>query len=404
MKRDVIAYVDAVGGVAGDMLLAAFVRATSSDPEAFMKRLLDDLGLGNVTFSVESVRRGGFAATLIDVKAPKEPGGPDWRNVEELIEVLLRSRLPGPVRERAAAVMRRLAAAEAKAHGRDPEHLHLHEAGDADAIVEIAGTMLALHEAGIESVICSPLPMGRGTVQCSHGLIPLPAPAVAEMLDGVPVRGVDVEAETVTPTGMALVREIGGGRFGVMPAMTVDALGVGAGGRESGRIPNITRVFVGSRLEPALEREAAERNVLIETNIDDMASNLFGPLPERLFEAGALDVYLTPILMKKGRPAHKLSVLCETNKVEPLLATIFRETTSTGTRLYEVVKRTIPRRNIDVDTPWGSVPVKVAEMGGEVVHMAPEFEACRKLAERHGLSVRRVMEEAAALARRKVAP
>jgi len=404
MKRDVIAYIDAVGGVAGDMLLAALLRATTGDPEAFLGRLVADLGLSNVTCTVEEVRRGGFAGTLIDVKAARGDGGPDWHSVREITEILLGSRLPGPVRERAAAVLRRLAEAEAKAHGRDLDHLHLHEAGDADAIVEIAGAVLALHEAGIESVVCSPLPMGRGTVQCSHGLIPLPAPAVAAMLDGVPVRGVDVEAETVTPTGMALVREISGGSFGVMPAMTVERLGVGAGGRDGGKIPNIVRVFVGSRLEPALEKDAAERNVMIETNIDDMASNLFGHLPERLFEAGALDVYVTPILMKKGRPAHKLSVLCEANKVETLLASIFRETTSTGTRLYEVVKRTIPRRNIEVETPWGSVPVKVAELGGEAVHIAPEFEACRKLAERHGLPVRRVMEEAASRARRKVAP
>jgi uncharacterized protein (TIGR00299 family) protein len=404
MRKDVIAYIDTVGGVAGDMLLAALLRATHKDPEAFLGRLVEDLGLGNVSCSVEDVRRGGFAGTLIDVKALKGSRGPDWHSMEKLTTVLMRSRLPEPARQRAAAVLRRLAEAEARAHGRDLDHLHLHEAGDADAIVEIAGSILALHEAGIGSVICSPLPMGRGTVSCSHGLIPLPAPAVAEMLGGVPVRGVDVEAETVTPTGMALVREISGGNFGLMPPMTVDSLGVGAGGRDDGRIPNIVRVFVGARLEPALERETSERNVMIETNIDDMASNLFGHLPERLFESGALDVYVTPILMKKGRPAHKLSVLCETNKVEPLLAAVFSETTSTGMRLYEVEKRTIPRRNIEVDTPWGSVPVKVAELGGETVHVAPEFEACRKLAERHGLPVRRVMEEAASLARRKVGP
>lgn len=395
-----LAYIDAVGGAAGDMLLAGFLSAGISNDEKFINRLADDLRLENISFTRQQVRRGGFKSTFIDVKAAGS-GALDWHSLKEITSLIENSRLPGEVKTRSIAAFNRLARAEAKAHGESPDDLHLHETGDADAIVEITGTILAIYDLGIDRVICSPLPMGRGMVKCSHGLIPLPAPAVSEMLEGVPVRGADIEGETVTPTGMALVREIASG-FGLMPAMTIEGVGAGAGSRDSGKIPNMLRIFMGRSLEEKIEKESAEKNILIETNIDDMPATLYEHIFEKLFESGALDVYTTPILMKRGRPAHKLSILAGPNKVEALLNAVFTETTSTGVRFYEVTKRNIPRRNIEVETPWGKVQVKISSIGRDIVNISPEYEACRNIANRHAIPVKKVIEEITHAAKEKV--
>ena len=394
-----IAYIDAVGGIAGDMLLAGFLGATAPDGAGFLARLLRSLGLPDAAFAVEDVRRGGFAGRLITVTSGERRV--DWHSLDAILGIIDAADLPDPVKKASGAAFTRLAEAEARAHGKPLDHLHLHETGDIDAVVEITGTLLAVHEAGIERIVCSPLPMGRGTVTCRHGRIPLPAPAVAQMLDGVPVTGVDLEAETVTPTGLALARQICGA-FGAMPSMTVETVGTGAGSRDDGSIPNLVRVFVGRALDETASKQPDVRNMLIETNIDDMPGTLLGHVIERLLRVGALDAYVTPVVMKKGRPAHTLSILCETSMVDALLRTVFEETTSTGARFFEVSKRTLPRRNIDVATPWGSVPVKVAVLGEEAVHVAPEYEACRAIAERTAVPLKRVIEEVAREARRQV--
>ncbi|MFH1437159.1 MAG: nickel pincer cofactor biosynthesis protein LarC [Pseudomonadota bacterium] len=395
-----IAYIDAVGGIAGDMLLSGFLAAGIEQPERLIAGLIGELGLDTITFSRKEVRRGGLKSWHSHVEETA-CAKVDWHSFDQIAGLIEKSSLHHDIREKSIATFKRLAEAEARAHGKPLTDLHLHETGQADAIIEIAGTLAAIRELGIEKILCSPLPMGRGTIQCRHGLIPLPAPAVAEMLEGIPVRGVDIEGETVTPTGMALIREIVSD-FGIMPQMKIEAAGSGAGFRESGKIPNIVRVFTGTALEEEIDRDAAEKNLLIETNIDDMAPVIFEQVFHRLFEAGALDVFATSILMKKGRPAQKLSILCEGNKIEAMLAVVFTETTSTGVRFYEVTKRTIPRRNVEVETPWGNVAVKVSSFGNETLNISPEYEACLAIADRHAMPVRKVIEDVAGIAREKV--
>lgn len=233
--------------------------------------------------------------------------------------------------------------------------------------------------------------MGRGTVSCEHGELPLPAPAVAAMLTGVPVRSVDVEGETVTPTGAALVTSLAD-RFAAMPTMTVEAVGVGAGSKEYPGLPNVVRAFVGKASEPAGIVETG--NHVVECNIDDLDPRVLPVVIDRLLESGALDAYVTPLVMKKGRPGHLLTAVAPTQAVENVVDVILRETSSLGCRTYDVTKYHLQRRMETVATPWGTVPVKVALVGDEVLRRVPEFEACAELARTAGVPVRDVLAAA----------
>jgi uncharacterized protein (TIGR00299 family) protein len=288
-------------------------------------------------------------------------------------------------------VFRRLAEAEGKVHDQSPDQVHFHEVGAVDAVVDILGACLALERLEVDEVVCSQLPMGRGTVSCEHGELPLPAPAVAAMLPGVPVRPVDVEGETVTPTGAALVTALSD-RFGAMPAMTVENVGVGAGSREYPGLPNVVRAFVGTAVVPAATPETG--NTVVECNIDDLDPRVFPVVIDRLLESGALDAYLTPLVMKKGRPGHLITVIAPDQAVETVVDVILRETSSLGCRTYPVTKFHLERRMESVETPWGPVPVKVALSGKTVLRRVPEFEACAELARTAGVPVRDILAAA----------
>jgi uncharacterized protein (TIGR00299 family) protein len=292
----------------------------------------------------------------------------------------------------ARRVFRRLAEAEAEVHGQSPNEVHFHEVGAVDAVVDVLGTCLALDRLEIDQVVCSELPMGRGTVSCEHGELPLPAPAVAAMLAGVPVRSVDVEGETVTPTGAALVTALSD-RFGPMPAMTVEKVGVGAGSREYPGLPNVVRAFVGEAT--ISDRIAQTGNTVVECNIDDLDPRVLPVVIDRLFESGALDAYVTPLVMKKGRPGHLVTVITPDHAVESVVDLLLRETSSLGCRSYPVTKYHLERRMEDVMTPWGPVPVKVALAGDVVLRRVPEFDACAELARAAGVPVRDVLAAAA---------
>jgi len=383
-----VLYLDCAGGVAGDMLLCALAEACGD--VSFVEELPERLGFPDVTLKWPATRPGGFAARRLDVGFdPSEH--PRHRNLADVEEILEGTGASPDAVGMARRVFRRLADAEGQVHGEPPDEVHFHEVGAVDAIVDVLGSCLALERLEVDEVVCSELPMGRGTVKCEHGELPLPAPAVAAMLPGVPVRSVDVEGETVTPTGAALVTALSD-RFGPMPAMTVETLGVGAGSREYPGLPNVVRAFVGTAVVPAGISQTG--NIIVECNIDDLDPRVLPVVIDRLLESGALDAYVTPLVMKKGRPGHLITAISPAQAVETVVDVILRETSSLGCRTYPVTKYHLERRMETVETPWGSVPVKVALAGDTVLRRIPEFEACAELARTAGVPVRDVLAAA----------
>ena len=383
-----VLYLDCAGGVAGDMVLCALAEACGD--VSFVEELPERLGFPDVTLKWPATRPGGFAARRLDVGFdPSEH--PRHRNLADVQEILEGTGASPDAVGMARRVFRRLADAEGQVHGEPPDEVHFHEVGAVDAIVDVLGACLALERLEVDEVVCSELPMGRGTVKCEHGELPLPAPAVAAMLPGVPVRSVDVEGETVTPTGAALVTALSD-RFGPMPAMTVETLGVGAGSREYPGLPNVVRAFVGTAVIPAGISQTG--NIIVECNIDDLDPRVLPVVIDRLLESGALDAYVTPLVMKKGRPGHLITAISPAQAVETVVDVILRETSSLGCRTYPVTKYHLERRMETVETPWGSVPVKVALAGDTVLRRIPEFEACAELARTAGVPVRDVLAAA----------
>jgi uncharacterized protein (TIGR00299 family) protein len=373
------------------MLLCALAEACGD--VSFIEELPERLGFPDVTLQWPATRPGGFAARRLDVGFdPSEH--PRHRNLADVERILEGTGTSSDAVDMARRVFRRLAEAEGQVHGQPPDEVHFHEVGAVDAVVDILGACLALERLAVDEVVCSELPMGRGTVKCEHGELPLPAPAVAAMLPGVPVRSVNVEGETVTPTGAALVTALSD-RFGPMPAMTVDKVGVGAGSREYPGLPNVLRAFVGSAVVPAGISQTG--NTVVECNIDDLDPRVLPVVIDRLLESGALDAYVTPLVMKKGRPGHLMTAIAPVQAVETVVDVLLRETSSLGCRTYEVTKYHLERRMETVATPWGPVPVKVALAGDKVLRRVPEFEACAELARTAGVPVRDVLAAAGSM-------
>jgi uncharacterized protein (TIGR00299 family) protein len=370
------------------MLLCALAEACGD--VSFVEELPERLGFPDVTLEWPAMRPGGFAARRLDVGFDPT-SHPHHRNLGDVEQLLERSDVSPHAVDMARNVFRRLAEAEGQVHGQSPDEVHFHEVGAVDAVVDILGACLALERLEVDEVVCSELPMGHGTVICEHGELPLPAPAVAAMLAGVPVRPVDVEGETVTPTGAALVTALSD-RFGPMPAMTVETLGVGAGSKEYPGLPNVVRAFVGTATVAAGLPQTG--NTVVECNIDDLDPRVLPVVIDRLLESGALDAYVTPLVMKKGRPGHLITAISPAQTVETVVDVILRETSSLGCRTYPVTKYYLERRMETVETPWGPVPVKVALAGDTVLRRVPEFEACAELARGAGVPVRDVLAAA----------
>lgn len=301
------------------------------------------------------------------------------------------STLPKPVRVRATEVYRRLAAAEASVHGTTLDAVHFHEVGAVDSILDVVGAVLGLHLLGVERVICSPLPNGHGFVRCAHGLMPVPPPATAELLKGCPLRPVDVEGELVTPTGAALASALAA-EFGPLPALVPRQVGYGAGTRDF-PFPNLLRIVIGDAAAAPAEARAV---TLLEANLDDQSPELYPVAVEALFRVGALDVWLTPIQMKKGRPGVTLSALCAPEAAERLAEVLFTETTTFGVRWTAWQRECLAREWVEVATPYGPVRVKVGLRAGSPCAAAPEFEECRARAEAAGVPVKQVYAAAAA--------
>lgn len=384
-----VAYFDCFSGASGDMILASAIAAGAD-----IERLRRDLaGLGVPGFRIEAtqVRKQGFAATQFEVLVDPAVEKPH-RHLRHILQIIQGGQLAEAVRRRAEAVFTRLAEAEAKVHGTTIEKVHFHEVGAIDSIVDIIGACLALDQLGVERVYVSPIPTGSGTIRCDHGEMPIPAPATAELLKGVPLAACDETGELTTPTGAAILTTLAH-TYGPMPGMTVAQIGVGAGRREGKTRANILRLMLGE-LADVPGGDEADEILVLETNLDDVTSETIGYVCDRLFAAGAVDVFSSPIYMKKNRPATLLTVLAPSELRSVVEDVLFTETTTFGVRIQTARRSKLSRSMATVETEFGPIAVKVGRRGGQVVRVSPEYEDCRAAAERAGRPLIDVMEAA----------
>jgi uncharacterized protein (TIGR00299 family) protein len=385
-------YFDCFAGASGDMIVGALIDL-GLEVDVLRKRLsLIDLA----GFSIEAnhVKRAGVEAVKFDVRV--ESNRQPRRSFVDVRELLQRSGLGESIKRRSIEVFERLARAEARVHGTTIDQVHFHEVGAVDSIVDVVGAVVGFEELGVETVSSSPVRVGHGFVETEHGRLPIPAPGTAELLKGMPVYGGDLEGEFSTPTGAALVATLAES-FGPMPKLTITGVGYGAGSREVDRFPNALRLVVGD-----LEENAATEVFVIETNIDDMNPQAYGFVIDKLFEAGALDVFMTPVQMKKNRPGVLLTALCEPKDADRVVSTLLSETTSLGVRYHRAARRTLQRRIDSVDTPYGPVRVKVALERGRALHFQPEYDDCARIAMEKGVSLIEVQSAATAAYRGKL--
>jgi uncharacterized protein (TIGR00299 family) protein len=382
-----LAYFDCFSGISGDMTLGALVDAGCD--VARLRSELQALQVPGWELSAEKVWKNGMAATCAKVKTEEQRA---HRSLTEVLEILRRSDLAPRVRDRARAVFQKLGEAEARVHDVPLEKIHFHEVGAVDAIVDIVGACIGFHALGIDKFACSPLNVGGGTTKMAHGVLPVPAPATANLLQGKPTYSNGVQRELVTPTGAAIVATLCD-TFGPQPPMTVSAIGYGAGTADLEGQPHVLRIMIGESTEKAVPGYDEEISV-IEANLDDMNPQIYGYFLERALAAGALDVYTTPVQMKKNRPGTLLTVLCKPQDTNALTSLIFAETTTFGVRTTNAQRRILPREHVSVSTTFGDVRIKLSRVNGRILHVSPEFEDCRKLAVEKNVPLQQVINEA----------
>jgi uncharacterized protein (TIGR00299 family) protein len=393
MKRMKLAYLDCSSGISGDMFLAALL-----DAGVELDRLKEELAkihLGPYEFTASRVMRRGLAANHVEITAP---GGQPHRHLSHIERIIGEAAIDEAVKEKAIRIFRRLGEAEARLHNQPIEKVHFHEVGAVDAILDIVGACLGLAMLGNPELVCSPLNVGGGRVVAAHGSLPVPAPATAELLKGIPIYSSGVESELVTPTGAALVSTLAS-HFGPMPAMRVERIGYGAGAKDFPTHPNITRLMLGEKAElggPGQGGAPDQTVLVIEANVDDMNPQLYGHFMEKALEAGALDVTCSPIQMKKNRPGLLVSVLCKPEYEGALTRLLFEQTTTIGVRITEARRKVLDRESATVETVYGPVRIKVAKLEGRIVNAAPEFEDCLRLAEQKAVTLKEVMSAAQA--------
>ncbi len=380
-----IGYFDCFSGASGDMILGALVDAGLE--MAALQAAVSGLGVPGIHLSAERVTRGAFSGTRVEVRTD-ERGHPQ-RHLPDVEAVLERADIPGPVRADAKRIFRRLAEAEAKAHGVTPERIHFHEVGALDAMADVVGAAWGIRHLGLERIYVSPINLGGGFIQAAHGKMPVPAPGTAALLEGVPAYGSEVQAELTTPTGAAILTTLATG-YGPMPAMTIRRAAYGAGGRDLEEQPNLLRLMIGE-LPEHLERDQVS---VLEATIDDMNPQFFEPLMDRLFEAGALDVFLSPVGMKKSRPGTLLTVLADPGLADRCAGLILRHSTTFGVRDHTATRWKRPRDILTVGTPHGPVRVKRGWCGDRISILAPEYEDCRRLAQAAGVPIQVIYDEA----------
>lgn len=375
-------YFDAFSGLSGDMILGALLDL-GVPPDKFIQKMAEfDLP---VDIRVQETKKSSLRALKVDVRVrSKTEKTRKWADVEKLIA---NSTFSESVKNNALQIFQRLFEAEAHVHGHTFQKTHLHEAGADDAIIDIVGSCFLFEQLSISKFYASPLNVGQGSVKTSHGILPVPPPAVAELLKGIPVYSDFVKQELVTPTGAAIVSSVVE-KFLPFPELCYEKVGCGAGGRDFPDFPNILRVFYGERQSTKTDRDI----YVIETNIDDSTPEILASFYDKAFSLGALDVYLTPVFMKKNRLATKLTLLAELDKIDTLVHAIFEETSSLGVRYFPVSRRVLERKIIKVRLFGEEIPVKVAFSGPKAVNIQPEFSDCLKLAQKKDLPVKHVME------------
>jgi len=380
-----ILYLDCFSGAAGDMLIGGSLDAGL--PVEALQTALGSLALeADCRISVEQVNRSGLRATKFDVRRTDGTNGrKSHRHLPEIAALVDQSALSDSAKTRANRLFRRLAETEARIHQTTVEQVHLHEVGAVDSIIDIVGGVFALEWFGAEKVVASPVNVGSGTVTCEHGTLPVPAPATAALVVGVPVYAGPVTGELLTPTGALLVTEFATA-YGGLPAMRIEQIGYGAGSRDHAGHPNVIRMLVGVETDAGQSDQVG----LLECEIDDMNTQMFGVLMDKLYEVGALDVFYTPIFMKKNRPGTHVTALVRPGDREAVSAILFQESTTIGLRYSEVNREVLSRKSVQVVTRYGEVKCKVAFRMGGAVNVAPEFEDCKRLAEAQGVSVKRV--------------
>jgi pyridinium-3,5-bisthiocarboxylic acid mononucleotide nickel chelatase len=432
-----IAYLECFSGISGDMFLGALVDA--GVPASLLEGTVAALKIG-ARLEISRVVRGGIAATKVDVWVDGEKDMPRqeyWakrvadessrehihhhdhshdhdhsyfgeagssrngapathihgRGLSEIREIIGRAAISESAKRTATSIFEALGAAEAKIHNMPIEKVHFHEVGAVDAMVDIICAAVGAEALGVDEIVCSPMNVGDGTVQCAHGTFPVPAPATLDLLKDAAVYSTGIEAELVTPTGAAIVKVLTK-RFADFPEMKIEKCGYGAGSRDFPDHPNVLRLTIGESAADFSAKTACDTISVLEANLDDMNPQVFGYVMDRLMNEGALDAYGTPVQMKKNRPGILLSVLCKPEHAAKLAELIFAETTTLGVRQRDEVRQTLARRWENVRTPWGEVRIKIASMNGTVTNYAPEYEDCRKLASEHHVPLKTVMQEA----------
>lgn len=387
-----VAYFDCFSGAGGDMIVGALVDA-GADAEALKASLA---ALGELPFAVDfqTVNRGGMAGTKFNVTV--HPQQHEHRRLGDILELITKAHLPRRAGDRASEIFTRLARAEAKVHGVDPEQVHFHEVGAVDGIVDIVGATLAMEQLDIDRVLCSPIPVGSGTVTCQHGKLPLPAPATAHLLVGAPTYQTEFDGEMTTPTAAAVLTTLSD-QFGPIPQMEVTSVGYGAGSREDTPLPNLLRVILGHQGDQGQVDSVVE----LSANIDDCTGEIIGATIEKLLAAGCLDAWAAPIVMKKSRPAWTLSAMCSPADAETAEQIIFTETTTLGIRHRRCTRSKLMRRQQTVETPYGPIRIKIGLSGSRQVTARPEFSECLAAANAHHVPVKEVVAAAVETYRRK---
>jgi uncharacterized protein (TIGR00299 family) protein len=383
-----IAYFDCFAGAGGDMIAAAMLDAGLD--AGFLKAQLATLGIKDLDMKITETKRAGLRAISFEPVVPKQD---HHRNLKQITKIISQSKISEKAKKTAIAIFDKLAQAEAAVHGKAPKDIHFHEIGALDSIVDIVSASVGLEALGVEKVYCSPLSVGGGTVKCEHGLMPVPAPATAELLKGTPIVGGPMQAELLTPTGAAILRTITD-QFTPLPSMKIETVGYGAGSRNPEEFPNVLRLILGQAATENLAN--ADTVCLLETNVDDVSGELIGFVTESLFEQGALDVFTTPIVMKQNRPAVRISVICKAEDAAQLEQVLFEQGVTFGIRKQLVQRSKLGRDFVTVQTEFGETRIKTGSLNGRIVNAKPEFSDCVSAAKKHNVAVRAVLEAAIA--------
>jgi len=383
-----IAYFDCFAGAGGDMIVAAMLDA-GLDVE-FLKAQLATLGLKKLDIKITETKRAGLRALSF---LPVVPEQKQSRNLEQITEIISRSKISEQAKKTAIAVFERIAQAEGAVHGKDPDDIHFHEVGALDSIVDVVSASIGLEALGVDKVYCSALSVGGGTIKCADQMLPVPAPATTELLKGVPIVSGPAQVELLTPTAAAILTTVVE-RFCPLPSMKIDAIGYGAGSLQSEEFPNVLRLILG---RSAGEAEAnADSVCLLETNIDDVSGELVGSVTEKLFSRGALDVFTAPIYMKHGRPAEQISIICKVEDAQQFEQILFEEGLTFGVRRQILQRSKLAREFVTVQTEFGEIRIKAGRLGGKIVNAKPEFSDCVSVAKKHNVAVKAVLDAAMA--------